>query len=109
MGLKAEKAQKIGVLSDLYIPVSNFVVHPFLSYVPELPNFRLQESEVDDIITPKVSDILDPKNLRFKTLTVRGEIKLSNVPHFYLEKQVIWGATAMILNEFKVVALRFAP
>ena len=109
VGLKAEKAQKIGVLSDLYIPVSNFVVHPFLSYVPELPNFRLQESEVDDIITPKVSDILDPNNLRFKTLTVRGEIKLSNVPHFYLEKQVIWGATAMILNEFKVVALRFAP
>ncbi|NBC25064.1 MAG: NUDIX domain-containing protein [Bacteroidetes bacterium] len=109
VGLHPEKAKKIGALTDLYIPVSNFIVYPFLSFVSDVPNFRQQESEVDDIITPMVSDILDPNNLRFKTLEIRGRRKLANVPHFHLENQVIWGATAMILNEFKTAALRFAP
>ncbi len=107
VGISPEKTKKLGPLSQLYIPVSNFIVYPFLSISEEVPQFQLQESEVAAIITPKVTDILDDKNLQYRDLKVAKNRVLPNVPHFYLENQIIWGATAMILNEFKASALSY--
>lgn len=107
VGISPLTTKKLGPLSQLYIPISNFIVYPFLSITEEEPQFRLQESEVEAIITPKVIDILDEKNLQYRDLKVAKNRVLPNVPHFYLENQIIWGATAMILNEFKASALAY--
>lgn len=107
VGILPGNTKKIGALSPLYIPVSNFIVHPFLSSAEEAPNFQLQEEEVDAIITPKISDILDQNSLQYREIKVGQGRLLKDVPHFYLEKQIIWGATAMILNEFKASLLNY--
>jgi len=107
VGISLENTKKVGPLSKLYIPVSNFIVYPYLSYSEETPHFRLQEEEVVALITPKVSDILAEKTLQFREIKVGRNRILPKVPHFYLEEHIIWGATAMILNEFKASVLAF--
>ncbi len=105
VGISPQKTKKIGALSTLYIPVSNFLVYPFLSFADESPEFQLQETEVDAIITPKISEIIDESSLQYREIAVGKDRVLPDVPHFYLEKNIVWGATAMILNEFKAAVL----
>lgn len=96
------KIQLLGKLSPLYIPVSGYLVQPFVSFLenPE-PSFVPQPSEVQKIFSIPIKDLLDDKNLN------RGKIKVRNysidTPYFSLENQQVWGATAMILNEMKTV------
>jgi 8-oxo-dGTP pyrophosphatase MutT (NUDIX family) len=109
VGVDANAVQRIGPLTSLYIPISNFLVHPYMGYLEEAPKFSPQESEVQEIITPKVSSILHPGTIKKADLTLGKNKRLKNVPHFYLEKNIVWGATAMILNEFKACAIQFTP
>ena len=106
IGVPSPSIQKIGSLSSLYIPVSDFLVFPYIGYTKETPQFTLQESEVSGIITPPVKHLLEDGVIKFKDLTVRNNIQLKSVPHFYLDDYVIWGATAMMLNEFRLTLLR---
>ncbi len=109
VGVDPDAVRQIGPLTPLYIPVSNFLVHPFMGHVEDVPNFSPQESEVQEIITPKVSSILHPGTIKKTDLIMGKNKRLKNVPHFYLKENIVWGATAMILNEFKACAIQFTP
>jgi hypothetical protein len=50
-------------LTKIYIPPSNFWVQPFLGIAHETPNFKKQESEVEEILEVKLSDFLNNDNL----------------------------------------------
>lgn len=104
-GVAPDQVEMLGPLTSLYIPVSNFEVHPFVGYTTTRPDFVLQQDEVDDIIEVPVSFLLDPGSIQTIDLTVRN-FQLKNVHCFKYEGHIIWGATAMMLNELVMVAKR---
>lgn len=91
-----------GELTPMFIPPSNFMVHPFIAVCNEEPNIKLDEREVQYHFGIKVSELLDESFLRTTDIkTSYGAIK--DVPYFHLNEEVIWGATAAILNELKYI------
>lgn len=87
----------IGQLSELYIPVTNFIVYPVVGYLDYLPSFIPDKSEVADILKVSIDELLNPE-INTETVEVRNyNIK---APYYYFSECKIWGATAMILKEF---------
>lgn len=95
----------LGPLTPLYIPVSNFMVHPFIGYTRKPPTYLLSEEEVAGIIEVPADFLFNPEN-KFTTI-VRPNIRPGMefiVPAYRLpEGGFIWGATAMILSELEEV------
>ena len=90
----------LGALTPLYITVSKFMVHPFLAYSWKTPQLSRQESEVEEILEIPLSILLDPAAMQPTRIQIRPGIILNEVPSFQFNGDIIWGATAMMLNEF---------
>jgi len=100
VGIPASSIQILGRLTDLYIPVSNFVVHPFIGLLQEEPVFVPQPGEVASILTPPIQHFTQLETRKITDLHVGNGVTIKNVPYFDVEGRIVWGATAMILNEF---------
>ncbi len=100
VGVSPLQVEMLGRLTELYIPVSNFVVHPFVGVLLGSPDFRPQPGEVESILTPALTVFSRPENRKMADLTVGQGIMLKDVPYFDVEGRMVWGATAMILSEF---------
>jgi 8-oxo-dGTP pyrophosphatase MutT (NUDIX family) len=101
IGVLPNDIRVLGHLTNLYIPVSNFSVHPVVGYLHYKPKYIPNPDEVEEIHEIGLSHICDPKNRLLKTVNVRGEGM--EVPVFQIGQLDIWGATAMILSEFVAV------
>ncbi|NNE28995.1 MAG: CoA pyrophosphatase [Saprospiraceae bacterium] len=100
VGLASEKVNLLGELSPLFISVSNFMVHPFVGMVDHKPSWTLQEKEVAGIIETPINFFTNPKQIEHTNIRISDNLRLRNVPYFNMQGKVLWGATAMILNEF---------
>lgn len=100
IGLK-EGIDLLGKLSPLYIPVSKFMVHPFIGIIDHSRvNYAINVNEVKTIIELPVNDLLLPDLVKETFVEPAPGIKFKT-PYFDVEGRIVWGATAMILNEFK--------
>jgi len=99
IGVPIDEIHVIGELTELYIPVSNFLVFPFVGYINTIPNFALQESEVENIIEIPFQLIKEKDTRQLTDIKVSANLTLKKVPYFNVYGKVVWGATAMILNE----------
>jgi len=106
VGIIPEDVRILGKLSDLYIPPSRFLVTPFVGYCPNRPDFVKNPTEVDEIIEVKISDLFSEPALQVIKHKVGLGIQIK-APAFVVNGCVIWGATAMILSEFKEVIREF--
>jgi 8-oxo-dGTP pyrophosphatase MutT (NUDIX family) len=106
VGVNAGSVQLLGGLTDLYIPVSNFRVAPYVGFTETTPRFVPQESEVQGIVEVPVRELIRPDNLKMKDLIIREGFTLRQVPYFHLMNKVVWGATAMMLSELVEVIKR---
>lgn len=100
IGIPAKDIELLGRLSMMYIPVSGFVVHPFVGYLNYTPSYLAQESEVAEILEIPLSLLSNPSIKKKKNLTTAHGYELKNVPYFDLSGKTLWGATAMMSNEF---------
>lgn len=107
LGIDTTNLSYIGKLTKLFIPVSNYMVYPFVFYTDEIDCFYPQESEVEYVLEVKLNDLFDEENVKLGEIEVISGINIKNIPYFDLNNHVIWGATAMILNEFKNVVKGF--
>ena len=101
IGLDPETVETLGLLSPLTIAVSGFLVQPVLGLVSEAPPLRPNPGEVAAIIELPLAALLDPRNAAERAILVRGERLL--VPCYLFGETLVWGATAMILAELKVL------
>ena len=100
VGAPAEQITLIGALTSLYVPVSGYMIHPYVGYTERSPDFRAQPSEVGKIIESPLSGVLNKNARKIKDIETPSRLTLRDVPFFEIEGHTIWGATAMILNEF---------
>lgn len=98
IGLSVLSQQIVGKLTNIYIPPSNFVVEPFVAVIDQLNDLKLNFSEVETIYKIPISIFLDDNFIQKRDLISRSKT-LYSVPCFVFNDLVIWGATAMILNE----------
>lgn len=99
IGVAATHIQILGQLSTLYIPPSDFEVHPFVAFYDDgrPPLFKASEAEVAEIIEVPLSMFFDPTVRREEPWSLKGLDIL--VPYFQLGSHKVWGATAMMLSE----------
>ncbi len=97
IGVRPGAVELLGQLSTLYIPPSDFEVHPFVAWHALPPRFRPAPAEVAEVITVTVDFLLDRRNQRLETWTIRGNV--IDVPFFQVGEHKVWGATAMMLAE----------
>lgn len=98
IGIDKNYVRIIREISPIYIPPSNFYVHPYLSYTGKNPVFQLQEAEAVHLIEFPVTSLLelDGEPEMMALPGTRGV----EVPVINFEGFIIWGATSMILGEF---------
>ncbi len=99
-GISIHSRNIIRQLSTLFIPPSNFLVHPYIAVLNELPAIVLDERESQYSFGISIDELLDDANLQTTEIKI-GYGTLKNVPYFNLRNEIIWGATAAILNELK--------
>ena len=92
----------LGSLTELLIPVSNFLVFPFVGCIDHTPVFHPDNSEVQFIIETPLIGLLDPRNRDSETIFRHGQS--IRAPFYRIGKEKIWGATAMMLSEFLQLA-----
>ncbi|WP_111683660.1 NUDIX hydrolase [Winogradskyella tangerina] len=100
VGVPERDLNVIKALSPLYIPPSNFIVHPFFAISETTPNFIKQDEEVEDIIEVPLLDFLDESNIITTRVPTSFNVEV-DVPAFKLNGHIVWGATAMMLGEVK--------
>ncbi len=100
-GTDSSLIQIVGELSELYIPVSNLKVSPFVGITKKRPPFLPNAEEIERLIEVNLHYFLDIENQQNAEINVRG--KIINAPAYILNDDVIWGATAMIISEFTAI------
>lgn len=110
IGVKPDQLNVLGKLSDFFVIPSNFLVTPIIAMLPEKPLFKPDPYEVSRIIEADLADLAAEDSIKQKEILAAGKYRMM-APHFEIENEVVWGATAMMLNEFRVVLreLNFAP
>lgn len=93
----------LGSLSEVYIPVSKFLVQPFVFYLDEKPILTPDQREVESIIEFNIYDLLNDQNLKTKDIQLSQGYTQKNVPYFDIDGHIVWGATAMMLSEFREI------
>jgi 8-oxo-dGTP pyrophosphatase MutT (NUDIX family) len=105
VGIVAAEVEVLGGLTPLYIPVSYFMVHPFVAWSPRRPDYLPSKHEVSEILEIPISHLFNHRN------KITTDVKPSSMPGTTLtvpaynlpDGTFIWGATAMMLSELEEV------
>lgn len=103
IGLQMHEGQFIGTLTEVNIPVSKFNVlpHVFIHSNP-IQNLQLNEREVNAILFVSLNELLEHPSKKMEIIQLSSGMKLQ-VPCFVLQEKIVWGATALMLNEIKLL------
>ena len=102
IGIPQSKPNIIHTLKDLYIPPSNFLVTPFVATLKSSPTYSLDDFEVKEIIEFPVSRLFEKDVVQEKIMSFKNNQSMQ-VKYFDIQDKVVWGATAMILENFKAL------
>ncbi|MCB0043814.1 MAG: CoA pyrophosphatase [Caldilineaceae bacterium] len=97
VGVRPETVTILGQLSTLFVSPSNYMVQPVVGWTDFRPRFHLDPYEVAALIEAPLHDFLRPEHYFEEEWQMRNRVAM--VPFFKIEKQVVWGATAMMLSE----------
>lgn len=103
IGLK--DLEVIGKLSEIYISVSKFLVHPYVAVCKQKnPIMTFQQREVKSLVKLPLDALLDDGTVEVGSIELTQSLKITT-PWFNVNGHRVWGATAMILNELKELIL----
>jgi 8-oxo-dGTP pyrophosphatase MutT (NUDIX family) len=100
IGITSDEYEIIGQLSTIYIPPSNFHVHPFVAITDKQLVFIPEKKEVSEIISLPINKLLASTSKQEQLIQMSTGFKLKTMTYVHNNK-TIWGATAMILSELE--------
>lgn len=105
VGLLPCEVDVIGMLSPLYIPVSNFHVHPVLGFAQAQPGYILSAAEVAEVLEVPLEELLHPERITKVVVNSPTDNSfIKKVPAYKLaDETIIWGATAMMISELQML------
>lgn len=99
LGILIKPEEIVGQLDPIIIPVSNFIVFPFVVFLEDIPIDKPDKLEVEECYHYPISELLS------STSEIKTEVILNHTPvevsAYKIQDQIIWGATAMMLFDFK--------
>lgn len=101
VGIPKSELIDIGMLTPVFIPVSNFSMFTYVFFHPSIPQLKLDPREVVDVIVYNIKDICKEEALQQTSISMSPNRILNNVPCFVINDRIVWGATALVLNEFR--------
>jgi 8-oxo-dGTP pyrophosphatase MutT (NUDIX family) len=107
IGISSGAIEVLGELSQLYIPVSNFLVFPYIGLIRPGLKMKREASEVAAILSIPFQDLHHTDNKFKRDILVGQNLYLKDVPYYLLQNHVVWGATAMMLSEMEVLTKDF--
>ncbi len=105
--LPSESVQLLGALTPLYVPPSNFCVHPFVGTAFHELSLSPTDREVDEIVQAPLPHLLSATTCGMEPWTLQGSTV--DVPFYDVDGHIVWGATAMILAEFLEIIREIRP
>jgi len=101
LGIEVSEANVLGTLTPLYIPPSNYLIHPAVAALPGRPRFAPNPAEVAEVIEVALETLATPEARSVGPMPVvrNGTTFVVNMPHFVVGGHRVWGATAMVLAE----------
>ena len=97
LGVGLSDIVTIGELTTTYVYVSNFLVTPYVAFLPFTPTWRAQESEVAEIFEMSLMHLIHPDHFSMPLRERHGVVFRS--PCIEHTGHQIWGATGLILGE----------
>jgi 8-oxo-dGTP pyrophosphatase MutT (NUDIX family) len=102
IGVNTADVKVLGTLTEFFVIPSNFLVTPVVAAVQKSQVFSPDSFEVARIISCSIDELVNEKAVIEKEIIAAGNF-LMRAPHFEIEGEIVWGATAMMLNEFRMV------
>ena len=102
VNIRREDVRVIGQLTQLYIPPSNFLVHPVVGVLTSAPELIPDLHEVQSIHVPELSYLLRDDIIGEKEIVLSSGFRM-RTPYFEVDGHTVWGATAMIIAELKQI------
>jgi len=100
IGLHSENIEVIGRISDIYVPPSNFLISVFVGYLPQKPQYKIDEREVNEIIEIELSEFFKEDSIIEKEFIVPSTNSKVLAPYYKVGNIELWGASAMVMCEF---------
>ena len=98
INIRQHDVHVLGEITPVYIPPSNFLVNAVVGWTGKKPEFIPEVAEVQEILRIPLIELLNPENRQKKDIAHK-ELNITDVPCFYIQDHIIWGATAMMLSE----------
>lgn len=100
IGVSTREISILGELTRIYIPPSDYEVHPFVGWMNggKRPTFVPEPGEVAEILEVPLTHLLNPETREVGPIPVRGA--MYTVPYYNVNGHKVWGATAIMLSEF---------
>lgn len=101
VGIRVSDVKVLGVLTELFIPPSNFYVQPVVGILPYRPDFYPDPREVEAVVEVELTTLLDETIVGDSQIEVRG--MTIDAPFYQIQGYRVWGATAMMISELLMV------
>lgn len=105
VGINTDEVEIVGRLTNLYVNHSNNQVIPVVGYLKEAPELLLDPREVEEAFSVELDSLVHKKNLTVEDWEL--ENYTFKVPYWDVHRVPLWGATAMMLNEFLEIYREF--
>ena len=102
IGIDRNEPNVLGTLSNFFVIPSNFIITPVIASVEVEPIFTPDPREVAKILFASIDDLLSIDAIKRREIVAAGQFRMM-APFFEVDGDMVWGATAMMLNEFRLV------
>jgi 8-oxo-dGTP pyrophosphatase MutT (NUDIX family) len=102
IGISGHDVEILGRLSEFHVIPSNFMITPVVGTIRKTPDFIPDPYEVAKILNGSVKELIKDNAVFTTEILTAGQYRLK-APHFQIEGEIVWGATAMMLNEFRLI------
>jgi 8-oxo-dGTP pyrophosphatase MutT (NUDIX family) len=102
IGLDRTTVEVLGRLTNFFVIPSNYLVTPVVAISRKKPLLVVDHVEAVKILECDLFELIADDAIQTKEIVAAKQFRMM-APHFVVEGEIVWGATAMMLNEFRLI------